>query len=132
MAVHERRLSFVPRLATPPPRSCRYPPPNPCSRRPTSMVLRHRRPTAKLSSSSKTAIVMTSEYDAGVIVRSMPLLGSLLSCATIGCSCRFSPLMVQASPFGACLCSVVCARQRHDAPALSHFILQSAEEAGEQ
>ncbi|PUZ63287.1 hypothetical protein GQ55_3G056000 [Panicum hallii var. hallii] len=48
-AVHERRLSFVPRLATPPPRSRRYPPPYPCSRRPASMVLRHPRTTARLS-----------------------------------------------------------------------------------
>ncbi|KAG2623524.1 hypothetical protein PVAP13_3KG065154 [Panicum virgatum] len=36
-AVHERHLSFVPRLATPPPRSRRYSPPYPCSRRPTAV-----------------------------------------------------------------------------------------------
>ncbi|KAG2645294.1 hypothetical protein PVAP13_2KG425805, partial [Panicum virgatum] len=31
-AVHKRRLRFVPRLATAPPRSRRFPPPYPCSR----------------------------------------------------------------------------------------------------
>ena len=48
-AVHEHCHSFVPPLASPPPHSQRYPPPYPCSRRPTSMVLHHLLPSDDVS-----------------------------------------------------------------------------------
>ena len=53
MAVHERRLSLVPRLATPPPRFRRYPPPYLCSQQPTSMALRRQRQRRQLTSQTR-------------------------------------------------------------------------------